>query len=90
MENQVEELSDRSLPASLLHSQLTREKKRQTLEKLEQNQLRLLYLSPETLFNQKIWNLLSKSQTKINGLILDEAHCLVPVSYTHLTLPTSG
>ncbi|MDE5124156.1 MAG: ATP-dependent DNA helicase [Trichodesmium sp. St19_bin1] len=77
MENQVEELSDRSLPANLLHSQLPREKKRQTLEKLEQNQLRLLYLSPETLFNQKIWNLLSKSQTKINGLILDEAHCLV-------------
>ena len=77
MENQVEELSDRSLPASLLHSQLTREKKRQTLEKIEQNQLRLLYLSPETLFNQKIWNLLCKSQTKINGLILDEAHCLV-------------
>ena len=55
MENQVEELSDRSLPANLLHSQLPREKKRQTLEKLEQNQLRLLYLSPETLFNQKIW-----------------------------------
>ena len=77
MENQVQELSDRSLPAALLHSQLTPQKKRQTLQKLEQNKLRLLYLSPETLFNQKIWNLLSQPQTKINGLILDEAHCLV-------------
>ncbi len=77
MENQVQELSDRSLPASLLHSQLTPQKKRQTFLALEKNKLRLLYLSPETLFNQKIWNLLSQPQTKINGLILDEAHCLV-------------
>ena len=39
MENQVEELSDRSLPAALLHSQLTPQKKRQTFQKLEQNKL---------------------------------------------------
>ncbi|MCL2924179.1 MAG: RecQ family ATP-dependent DNA helicase [Trichodesmium sp. MAG_R04] len=77
MENQVQELSDRSLPATLLHSQLNPQKKRETLQKLEQNKLRLLYLSPETLFNKKIWNLLSQPQIKINGLILDEAHCLV-------------
>ena len=77
MENQVQELSDRSLPATLIHSQLNPQKKQQTLQKLEQNKLRLLYLSPETLFNKKIWNLLSQPQTKINGLILDEAHCLV-------------
>ncbi len=77
MENQVQELRDRSLQASLLHSQLPNKRKQQTLQALQQNQLRLLYLSPETLFNQKVWNLLCQPQVKVNGLILDEAHCLV-------------
>ena len=77
MENQVQELRDRSLPASLLHSQIPNSQKQKTLQTLQQNKLRLLYLSPETLFNQKVWNLLCQPQIKINGLILDEAHCLV-------------
>ena len=77
MENQAQELRDRSLPASVLHSQLPNQQKQQTLKALQQNQLRLLYLSPETLFNSKVWNLLCQPQIKVNGLILDEAHCLV-------------
>ncbi|NEN89881.1 MAG: ATP-dependent DNA helicase RecQ [Okeania sp. SIO3H1] len=77
MENQVQELRDRSLPTSLLHSQIPNSQKQKTLQALQQNKLRLLYLSPETLFNKKVWNLLCQPQIKINGLILDEAHCLV-------------
>ncbi len=77
MENQVKELRDRHLPAALLHSELPRWDRWQTLQLLKQQQLRLLYLSPETLLSESVWKLLCQPQLKINGLILDEAHCLV-------------
>ncbi|MCS6815678.1 MAG: helicase-related protein, partial [Cyanobacteria bacterium] len=38
---------------------------------------RLLYLSPETLLNPRVWDCLCEPTLVINGLILDEAHCLV-------------
>jgi len=77
MENQVKELRDRHLSAALLHSELPSQERWQTFQQLEQQQLRLLYLSPETLLSQRVWQLLCQPQLKINGLILDEAHCLV-------------
>jgi ATP-dependent DNA helicase RecQ len=77
MENQVQELRDKKLPAELLHSQLTSLQRRQVLQKLEQQKLRLLYLSPETLLSPPVWERLLQPQLIINGIILDEAHCLV-------------
>lgn len=77
MENQVKELRDRRLPAALLHSELPSQERFSTFKRLEQQQLRLLYLSPETLLSQPVWQRLCEPQLKINGLILDEAHCLV-------------
>ncbi|WP_071516048.1 RecQ family ATP-dependent DNA helicase [Geitlerinema sp. PCC 9228] len=77
MENQVEELREKRLPAASLHSELPRQQKRRTLSLLAKNQLRLLYLSPETLLSQPVWQQLCQRDLPINGLILDEAHCLV-------------
>ncbi|BAY87240.1 ATP-dependent DNA helicase RecQ [Calothrix parasitica NIES-267] len=77
MENQVQELKERKLKAALLHSQLSSSQRRQTLQALERQQLRLLYLSPETLLSPPVWERLSHPELVINGLILDEAHCLV-------------
>lgn len=77
MENQVLELRQRNLPAALLHSQLSNLQKRQTLQALESQKLRLLYLSPETLLSPPVWSKLCQPQLQINGLMLDEAHCLV-------------
>jgi ATP-dependent DNA helicase RecQ len=77
MENQVQELRQRHLSAALIHSQLSTSQRRQTLQAIEKQQLRLLYLSPETLLSPPVWERLSQPQIKINGLILDEAHCLV-------------
>jgi ATP-dependent DNA helicase RecQ len=77
MENQVEELRQRNLPVALLHSEISAYQRRQTLLSLERQQLRLLYLSPETLFSEPVWQKLCLPWLKINGLILDEAHCLV-------------
>ncbi len=77
MENQVRELQNLHLPAALLHSQLPVYQRKQTLKAIENQRLRLLYLSPETLLSPPVWERISQPQIKINGLILDEAHCLV-------------
>ncbi|MCU0524884.1 MAG: RecQ family ATP-dependent DNA helicase [Elainella sp. Prado103] len=77
MENQVKELVDRRLPAASLHSELSAQSRHQVLWRLEKQQLRLLYLSPETLLSPPVWQRLTQPALKINGLILDEAHCLV-------------
>ncbi|MGM3306798.1 RecQ family ATP-dependent DNA helicase [Anabaena sp. WFMT] len=77
MENQVEELKQQNQKAALLHSELSTSQRRATLHALEKQQLRLLYLSPETLLSPPVWEKLSHPQLQINGIILDEAHCLV-------------
>ena len=76
MENQVKELCDRHLPAALLHSELPKDSRCKTLQHLERQKLKLLYLSPETLLSEPVWERLSQPQLHINTLILDEAHCL--------------
>jgi ATP-dependent DNA helicase RecQ len=77
MENQVQELREKHLPAATLHSQMPPYQRRQILQDLEQHRLRLLYLSPETLLSPPVWERLCTPSLPINGLILDEAHCLV-------------
>jgi len=77
MENQVQELRSKSLPAATLHSELPQAQKKQIYRALAQQKLRLLYLSPETLLSNQVWEILSQPEIMINGLILDEAHCLV-------------
>lgn len=76
MENQVQELREKNLPASLLHNEVPKYQRKKTLESIERQTLRLLYLSPETLLSSAVWEKLTLSHVKINGLILDEAHCL--------------
>jgi ATP-dependent DNA helicase RecQ len=76
MENQVQELKEKRLPAAALHSELDGGVHRRVLKLVQANRLRLLYLSPETLLSEPVWEVLCQSQVKINALILDEAHCL--------------
>ncbi len=76
MENQVQELAVKRLPAAALHSELTGRSHYQTLQSLQNNRLRLLYLSPETLLSKPVWEVLCQPQVQINALVLDEAHCL--------------
>ncbi|QHU99480.1 RecQ family ATP-dependent DNA helicase [Synechocystis sp. CACIAM 05] len=77
MEDQVQSLRRQNLPAACLHSQLSRPERKQVLYQLGQQQLKLLYLSPETLLSEPVWNLLRQPQVKLQGIMLDEAHCLV-------------
>lgn len=73
MENQVQELRDRQLPAALLHSELPKSQKQKVLWALEQQRLRLLYISPETLFSTAVWEKLCTPNLAINALVLDYA-----------------
>lgn len=77
MENQVQELREKSLPAATLHSQISPPERRKTLNALDRRHLRLLYVSPETLLSPPVWERLCQPSLRLNGLILDEAHCLV-------------
>ncbi|MBT9314156.1 RecQ family ATP-dependent DNA helicase [Leptothoe spongobia] len=77
MEDQVQELKQRQLAAERIHSALASYEKKKILQQIQHNKLRLLYLSPETLLSRKVWDTLCQPQVMINGLILDEAHCLV-------------
>ncbi|HZG38759.1 MAG TPA: ATP-dependent DNA helicase RecQ [Nodosilinea sp.] len=77
MENQVQELREKNLPAATLHSQVPPPQRRNILQALERQELRLLYLSPETLLSPPVWERLCQPRLQLNGLILDEAHCLV-------------
>ena len=76
MENQVQELRQRRLPAALLHSELPAPQRKQVLWAIEAQTLRLLYLSPETLLSSSVWQRLCNPRLQLNGIILDEAHCL--------------
>ena len=76
MENQVQELKEKRLPAAALHSELDKSVRWQVMRQLQQGKLRLLYLSPETLLSKAVWEALCAPQLKINALVLDEAHCL--------------
>ncbi|MGI0484564.1 RecQ family ATP-dependent DNA helicase [Pantanalinema rosaneae CENA516] len=81
MENQVQELRDRAAgfrqSVALLHNELSTSDRKRILGLLEQRKLQLLYLSPETLFSPAVWQRLCQPNFRLNGLILDEAHCLV-------------
>ncbi len=81
MENQVQELHQRDRTfqwtVASLHSELSKQQRRQTLWALENKRLRLLYLSPETLLSPPVWDRLCHPDLPLNGIILDEAHCLV-------------
>ncbi|MGG6268795.1 RecQ family ATP-dependent DNA helicase [Leptolyngbya sp. AN03gr2] len=74
MENQVQELRQKRIPAAMLHSELPGSERKQILNTIEN--YRLLYLSPETLLSSPVWQRLLNPELKINSIIVDEAHCL--------------
>lgn len=76
MENQVDQLRQLGLAGALLHSELPRSERQKTLQAIANQELSLLYLSPETLLSLPIWSIIAAPEIKITGIILDEVHCL--------------
>jgi ATP-dependent DNA helicase RecQ len=74
MKDQLDFLAARGVPAARLDSSLTREETLQVHESLNSGRLKLLYVSPERLGNERF--LRSLERRKISLLAVDEAHCI--------------
>ncbi|MCU1309945.1 MAG: recQ [Candidatus Angelobacter sp.] len=74
MEDQVQQLRDRNLPALLLNSSLEAKAQREVVTTLKNGFSGLLYLSPERLLIGSTQALLNSLKPKL--LVVDEAHCV--------------
>src|SRR5919108_5751392 len=74
MKDQVEQLRELGVPAVFLNSSLSYEDYRLNVERIRKNQVKLLYIAPETLLKPKLLSLLSSLQ--VDCLTIDEAHCI--------------
>jgi ATP-dependent DNA helicase RecQ len=74
MKDQLDFLASKGAAAARLDSTLTKEQNRQLFDDLYEGNLKLLYISPERLGNERFINAISR-QT-ISLLAIDEAHCI--------------
>lgn len=74
MQDQVNALKQAGVRASVLNSTLNAEKSNLVEEQILNNELDLVYVSPERLNTESFLNLLKKS--KISLFAIDEAHCV--------------
>jgi len=74
MKDQIDFLVAKGLPAARLDSTLGREETVRVYEELRSGHLRLLYVSPERLNNERFLH--SMRRWKISLLAVDEAHCI--------------
>lgn len=75
MEDQINNTEKIGITSKTLNSTLGKKAKTQVLNQLENNEVDLLYIAPESLLNQELLDFLIE-KVKINYLIFDEAHCI--------------
>ncbi|MEB3264301.1 MAG: ATP-dependent DNA helicase RecQ [Synechococcus sp.] len=78
MQDQVDQLQRRGIPAASLHGGLALPERRALLQRLRDNRLRLLYLAPERLQGEATRQLLDEVMGvgRVVALAVDEAHCI--------------
>ncbi len=74
MKDQLDFLVARGAPAARLDSSLGREETLQVYDDLQHGRLKLLYISPERLNNERFLHSLRRQ--KVSLLAVDEAHCI--------------
>ncbi len=74
MKDQIDFLHSKKYPAEMMNSTVPFSRQLIIQEMLEDNQLKLLYLTPERFKNEKFINLLSL--LNISCFVVDEAHCI--------------
>ena len=77
MEDQVQHLQRRGIPAASLHRGLDPARRRDLIARVRSNRLRLIYLAPERLQVEATRQLLEDihEQGQLVGVAIDEAHC---------------
>ncbi len=74
MKDQLDFLDKKGVPAARLDSTLTREENLQLFDDLHSGKLKLLYISPERLGNERFIKAIAKQRIAL--LAIDEAHCI--------------
>ncbi|HET8855132.1 MAG TPA: RecQ family ATP-dependent DNA helicase, partial [Salinimicrobium sp.] len=72
MKDQVDGLAANGIPAAFLNSSQSEQQQQDIFEKLTKNQIRMLYLAPESLqLADRIFD-----QSEVSLIAIDEAHCI--------------
>lgn len=74
MKDQVEQLGELAVPATMLNSALSPETHRDNVAKLRSGAAKLLYVAPETLLKPNVAALIDS--LTVSCLAIDEAHCI--------------
>ena len=74
MKDQIDSLQAKNIKAERLDSSLTEEKYREVSNAIRRGELKMLFVSPERLTNERFLNLIRGLQ--ISLLAVDEAHCI--------------
>src|SRR5215471_14521856 len=74
MKDQVDQLNQLGLPATLINSTISREQQRSRLEQAIAGKIKLLYIAPERFQNDEFQKGLSR--VKVSLVAVDEAHCI--------------
>lgn len=74
MKDQVEQLQELGVPAIFLNSSLSVKEYQENMKQVRSNQIKLLYVAPETLLTPRLFDLLNKAH--LDCLTIDEAHCI--------------
>ncbi len=74
MEDQVAALREQGVVAACMHSGVSQEEKRDTVRQMEAGALKLLYMAPESFFQERFFSFVSN--IKISLFAIDEAHCI--------------
>ena len=74
MQDQVRQLEQKGIRAAFLNSTLSYSEQETTMQHVEQGEVKLLYVAPETLV--KPGTLLKLDRSNVSCLAIDEAHCI--------------
>lgn len=74
MQDQVQALKANGISAEFLNSSLSIDEQREIAQKLNNNEIKLLYISPERLLTPSFFDFLEKIE--VSMIAVDEAHCI--------------
>lgn len=76
MQDQVSSLKENGVPAEFLNSSLEFSEYLETVKKLKDGEIKIVYVSPEGLTSDKMMGIFHECSMPINCITIDEAHCV--------------